>query len=55
MWRTELLPGLASNIKLCASFNLLDSNVLSDKLPKGLKNDRYIIVKLSQTDKLFKF
>lgn len=31
------------------------ASILSDKLPKGLKNDRYIIVKLSQKDKLFKF
>lgn len=31
------------------------ASILSDKLPKGLKNDRHIIVKLSQKDKLFKF
>lgn len=31
------------------------ASILSDKLPKGLKNNRYIIVKLSQKDKLFKF
>ena len=31
------------------------ASILSDKLPKGLKNDRYIIIKLSQKDKLFKF
>ena len=31
------------------------ASILSDKLPKELKDDRYIVVKLSQNDKLFKF
>lgn len=31
------------------------ASILSDKLPEELKNDRYVVVKLSQQNKLFRF
>ena len=49
--------------QLLKTANLLEENVnlqfvasiLSDKLPPKLRDNKYIVVKLSQKDKLFKF
>lgn len=57
--KKELMHGnqLLSTAKFVKEYHNLQfvASILSDKLPNELKDDKYIVVKLSQNDKLFKF
>ena len=57
--KKELMHGnqLLSTAKFVEEYHNLQfvASILSDKLPNELKDDKYIVVKLSQNDKLFKF
>lgn len=57
--KKELVHGnqLLGTAKFVGEYHNLQfvASILSDKLPDELKDDKYIVVKLSQNDKLFKF
>lgn len=57
--KKELVHGnqLLGTAKFVEEYHNLQfvASILSDKLPDELKDDKYIVIKLSQNDKLFKF